>query len=550
MLLKLHIRNYVIINEVEINFANGLNIITGETGAGKSILMGALNLILGERADSSVLLNNNTKCFIEGFFNIDNNANIISFLTQNELPIDEELVIRREIAPNGKSRAFINDTPTTLQQLKTLTTLLVDLHQQFDTLELSDNDFQRNIIDALANNAALLNQYQNIYTRWTQTTHQLQALIEQKNNFNKEADYHQFLYDELSELHLQENEIENTEAELNVLNNTESIKLALQKVYFTLSESEQPLVATLKNLYNTLQPYTKYNTAIQEICNRIHSTQIELQDIAAETENIDNNIQYDAAKIESLNNKLALAHKLLKKHQVKTTQELITIQQQLEQKLQNVLHIDEQIQQLQQQLKELEQNLQEEAKKISNGRKQKIEPFTKQVNNLLAQVGMPNAQIKVVIEPTTPTYYGIDKLDFLFDANKSNKFEPIKKVASGGELSRLMLCIKSLVAQNTTLATLIFDEIDTGISGEAAKQVGILLKQLAQQRQIICITHQPQIAAKGNAHYFVYKEIINNSVHTNIRLLNNDEKIIAIAKMLSGEKPSAAAVESAKEMMN
>lgn len=549
MLKKLLIQNYAIIDEIEINFSSQLNIITGETGAGKSILMGALSLILGERADTSVLLKTDKKCFIEGVFSIDLKKEVKNFLEENDLDADDELVLRREIAANGKSRGFINDTPATLQQLKQLASLLVDLHQQFDTLELGDSDFQREVLDALANNQEALQSYQTLYRQYLQSRKELMALQEEKASFNKELDYHQFLFDELNEINLQEDELENIDAELKLLSNSEAIKTALSKVYFDLNESEQPIVQQLKQSIHQLQSYSSFHPDLQTVIERLQSSQIELQDIADEIDHINHSVHFDERRIELINERMAAGYKLLKKHGVKTTAELLIIKNDLEQKLQAVLHIDDAIIAKEKEMNSLLQQSETIAEKISSARNKQAKPFEQKVNELLVQVGMPNAKIKTEIKPVSLNEFGKDSIEFLFDANKSNRFEPIRKVASGGELSRLMLCIKSLVAQSIDLPTMIFDEIDTGISGEAAKQVGIIMKNLSANRQIICITHQPQIAGKANAHFFVYKEIKNDAVKTNIRLLNNDERITTIAQMLSGEKPTAAALENAREII-
>lgn len=549
MLKKLIIQNYAIIDEIEINFSSQLNIITGETGAGKSILMGALNLILGERADTSVLLTTDKKCMIEGIFSIDAKKEVKLFLDENEIDADEELILRREIATNGKSRAFINDTPATLQQLKQLTSLLVDLHQQFDSLELGNSDFQREVLDALANNQAAIQSYQTIYRQYLQSKKELTALQEKKDSFHKELDYHQFLFDELNEVNLQENELENLDAELKLLSNSEAIKTILSKVYFDLSESEHPLVQQIKQSVNQLQVYSSFHQNLQTTIERLQSSQIELQDIADEINQINHSVNFDEKRIDFINERMAAGYKLLKKHGVKTTAELLNIQNNLEQKIQAVLQIDDAI--ILQEKKVTTQFIQLEniAEEISVARIKQAKPLEQKVNKLLIQVGMPNAKIKTEIKLGTLNAFGKNTIEFLFDANKSNRFEPIRKVASGGELSRLMLCIKSLVAQSIDLPTMLFDEIDTGISGEAARQVGIILKNLSTNRQIICITHQPQIAGKANAHFFVYKEIKNATVKTRIRLLNKDERIITIAQMLSGEKPTAAALENAREII-
>lgn len=550
MLRKLFIQNYAIIDEIEIDFSSQLNIITGETGAGKSILMGALSLILGERADSSVLVNTEKKCFIEGYFAVNHKKSVVRFLEENDLDVEEELVLRREIAANGKSRAFINDTPATLQQLKVLASLLVDLHQQFDTLELGDADFQREVMDALARNENTLLGYQKVFRQWQAACKELELLQQQKTAFTKELDYNQFLFNELNELDLKENELEDLDNELKLLSNVEGIKTTLSKVYFDLKESEQPVVQLLKQLLNQLQGYASYHTSLPDVIERLQSSQIELQDIADEVERINDSVNYDEKRIEWINQRLMEGYKLVKKHNVQTTAQLLEIRSHLEEKLKAVLDMDEALAAKEKQTGQLLSEANQLADLLSKARHKQSQPLEEKVNQLLAQVGMPNARMKVELKDSALTLSGKDQIDFLFDANKSNRFEPIRKVASGGELSRLMLCIKSLVAQSIDLPTLIFDEIDTGISGEAAKQVGLIMKGLAASRQIICITHQPQIAGKANAHFFVYKEIRNDAVKANIRLLNEDERITAIARMLSGEKPTAAALENAREMMN
>lgn len=556
MLTKLYIQNYAIIDEIEIQFSDRLNIITGETGAGKSILMGALSLILGERADSSVLVNKTKKCFIEGVFSILDKPAVLSFLQEQEFDNDSELVLRREIAANGKSRAFINDTPATVQQLKQLTSLLVDLHQQFDTLELGDSDFQREVLDALAGNETVLQQYKKIFLQWQQTSKELTQLQEQKNAFTKEADYHQFLLDELNELSFKENELEDLDQELKVLSSAEGIKSALNKVFYELRESEQPIVTTIKQLLQQLQPFAELQKDLNGIITRLQSTQVELQDIAGEIDHINDQIQFDEKRIDWINERLTQGYKLLKKHSLQNTHELLTLQEELAKKLEAVLNIDDAISNKEKEAKILYEEAEKLAEQLSVNRQKQLEPLELSVNRLLVQVGMPNARLKVDIKTVALHLFGKNQIDFLFDANQpagqasnNNRFEPIRKVASGGELSRLMLCIKSLVAASIDLPTMIFDEIDTGISGEAAKQVGLIMKNMANNRQIICITHQPQIAGKADAHFFVYKEIVADQVKTNIRLLDTDERITAIARMLSGEKPTAAAMENAREMM-
>jgi len=549
MLQKLTVKNYAIIDHLEIDFSGNLNIITGETGAGKSILMGALSLILGERADPGVLFDKSGKCVVEGMFRIKK-AQVAEFFQQHELDLEEDnLIIRREISAAGKSRAFVNDTPVNLSQLADLSGYLVDLHQQFDTLELEKSDFQRRVVDALVNKPEQLQQYQQQWQRYSQVQRSLKQLQEQRDSANKELDYNKFLLDELEEAAFTDNEIESLDAELKTLSHAEEIKNTLSKAVFQLKEDEQPVLQQLRQLQSSLQGLSGFQAELPGLAERLQSSYLELQDIADEIERINDGVQHDAARIEQVNERLTTGYRLMKKHAVQSTAALLEIKANLATRVESALNTDEQIAQLEKELGGLLQTLQKVADAITAQRKQQAEPFEKKVNALLAQVGMPNARLKVDIAAGQLQAYGQDNIEFLFDANKSGHFAPIRKVASGGELSRLMLCIKSLVAKSVALPTLIFDEIDTGISGEAAKQVGVILKDLAHAHQIICITHQPQIAGKANAHYFVYKESKGGKVTTGVRLLSQEERINAIAQMLSGEKPTAAALENAREMV-
>ncbi|HEX2683901.1 MAG TPA: DNA repair protein RecN [Ferruginibacter sp.] len=550
MLYKLNIQNYAIINALDIEFSEKLNIITGETGAGKSILMGALSLVLGERADSSVLQQKDRKAVVEGMFKAMNKAVIRDFLKEHDLDAEELLIIRREIASNGKSRAFINDTPVNLNQLKTLGTLLVDLHQQFDTLELGSSDFQQEVLDALADNAILLQQYRQVFQLYKTTKKELLELQAEQAAANAALDYNQFLFDELDEAGFSANELEELDAELKLLSNAENVKQELEGICYELRESEQPVVQQLKALYNKLHALDQYHASINDLAKRMQSAQLELADIADELDHINSSVNYSAERIQIVNDRISLGYKLQKKHGLSTTNELLALKDELQAKLNDILNIGDAIREKEKLTKELLDQCEQKAKAISANRKKAIKPFTENVNNLLTRVGMPNARFTVeALALDSLGELGIDKIEFLFDANKSNRFEPLRKVASGGELSRLMLCIKSLVAKKLQLPTLIFDEIDTGISGEAAKQVGNIMKELSASHQLISITHQPQIAAKATAHYFVYKAIAQDKIVTSVRLLDNDERITAIARMLSGEKPTAAALQNAREMV-
>ena len=556
MLQKLHIQNYAIIEAISINFSQDLNIITGETGAGKSILIGALSLILGERAESNILNDKEKKLIVEAHFTIEGNAVIQAFLKENDLDLEEDVVVRREIAINGKSRAFVNDTPVNLAQIKKLGSLLVDLHQQFDTFELSDNNFQREVLDALADNNVLIKQFNQEYKAYLATKKELELLLHQQQQANTEADYNSFLYNELDEANLKASELEQLDEELKLLSNAESVKQHLSSIYFELEESEQPLVQHLKAMVNKLHAIQQYHSGIVDISNRLQSLLVELSDVSDELERINNTIYYSPERIQIVSDRILMGYKLLKKHQVNATDELIAIKEELAKKMTDILQIGDFILQKQRATELLYAQSEKIAKQISINRHNVLPFFEEKVNTLLVKVGMPNARFKVALSNLALYEYGTDAIEFLFNANlpagetaSSKRFEPLRKVASGGELSRIMLCVKSLVAKKLQLPTLIFDEIDTGISGEAAKQVGEIMKSLSADHQVISITHQPQIAAKATAHYFVYKAINGNKITTSIRQLNNDERITAIAQMLSGEKPTAAALENAREMV-
>ena len=549
MLSKLEIHNYILIDQLSIDLSNQLSVITGETGAGKSIIMGALGLILGDRADSTVCRDASKKCFIEGTFSLSNKQTYQAFFTEHDLDLTDEVIIRREINAQGKSRAFINDTPINLNELKQLTSQLVDLHQQFDTLTLGDTDFQRTVVDALAGVQKDLAQYQSVFHLWKDHQKQLTELITRRDDFEKTESYKKHLLEELAALQLKENELENLEQELKFLENAVSIKAQIDQSIQVLESADNPIVQQLKQIANNLDSIVKWQPEFADLLNRLKAAQIELADVANELSSWQDKIDFDDKKLVLIQDRLSEGYSLQKKHKVQSTNELISIQQQLELDLTAVLSLDEEINQLTKQVKADEKLVVELATTLTQKRNKETAPFTKNVNQLLHQVGMPNAKIKVTIDEDVYNAYGKDKIDFLFDANNTQKFEPIKKVASGGELSRLMLCIKSLVAKSIDLPTMIFDEIDTGISGEPAKQVGLLLQGLGQARQVLCITHQPQIAAKGHAHLFVYKEQKGASTNTFLRGLTAAERVQHIALMIGGDPPSKSALENAKELL-
>ena len=549
MLNKLEIQNYILIDQLSIDLSAQLSVITGETGAGKSIIMGALGLILGDRADSTVCRNPEKKCFIEGTFQLANKDQYAAFFETNDIELSDELIIRREISAQGKSRAFINDTPINLNELKQLTSQLVDLHQQFDTLSLGDTDFQRTVIDALGNLQKEVSRYQLNFHNWKEDEKHLQALLAEKEAFEKTESYNKHLLEELSDLNLKENELEQLEQELKFLENAVQIKSQIDQSVQLLENSDNPIVQQIKQIGNSLESIVKWQPEFEPLLLRLKAAQIELADIASELGEWQDKIDFDDNKINTIQERLSQGYSLQKKHKVQSTTELLAIQTQLEKDLEAVLNLEESIEQLSKKVTAQSKQVATEAQSLSDKRTKQIDPFTKNVNQLLHQVGMPNAKVKVTIEQVPFNAYGQDKIDILFDANNTNRFEPIRKVASGGELSRLMLCIKSLVAKSVDLPTMIFDEIDTGISGEPAKQVGLLLQNLGQNRQVLCITHQPQIAAKGHTHLYVYKEQKGTATQTHLRSLSQAERVQHIARMIGGDPPTKSALDNAKELM-
>jgi DNA repair protein RecN (Recombination protein N) len=551
MLQQLSIRNYAIIDELEIRFHPHFNIITGETGAGKSILMGALGLVLGNRADSSVLFNSGDKCVVEAVFELPSQQKIASLLAEHELDEESQFTVRREITSNGKSRSFVNDTPVTLQVLKLFASHLVDLHQQFDTLELGEDDFQKSILDALAGHSELLKNYHENFSEFSRASRELSRLKEQQLNAKKEFDYYSFLFEELEEAAFEENEIENLEEELQLLSNAGHIKEVLTGISFSLMESEQPVVQQLKTLLQQIQSLKTNHADLQSLADRMQAVQIELKDIAGEVDRLNGRINMDAERLQKISDRLDLGNKLLKKHNVTDTSGLLKIKAGIHQQLQNVLHIDEAILNTEKSVAGFYNQSKKLAEQVSANRKKVVPGFEEKLALLLKQVGMPNALVKIKINSLAElSIDGIDDIQFLFDANKSGRFEPLQKVASGGELSRLMLSIKSIVARSMQMPTLIFDEIDTGISGEAARQVGHIMKELAGHHQVISITHQPQIAARANAHFFVFKKEIGGLIKTRVRLLEDEERVDAIAHMLSGEHISDNTLQTAREMVS
>ena len=553
MLLRLFVQNYAIIDEIEIGFSPQFSVITGETGAGKSILMGALGLILGERADASVLGDKTKKLVVEGQFDISQKKAVLQWLDAKELDQDGELIIRREIAAAGKSRAFVNDTPVTLSQLQQLCSLLVDLHQQFDTLSLEETEFQREVLDALAGQLPLLEQYRSCYRSLVQLRQTVATLTEQKRKLEAQAEYDRFQLDELDEAAFLSGELEAAAVEVKTLGHSESIRTMLQHLSFSLLTGEEALLPAIKLLLNELASQKEFHAELPPLEERLRATYVEMQDVARDLERLSERVQHQPDRMQQLNDRLSLGYRLCKKHQVNTTDELLSFQQSLRDKCKAVIDMDQELVAQQKAVQQTEQKAIELATQLSTARKKQIAPLEKKVNALLKQVGMPAAQLQVQLAPAQLGRDGIDEVAFLFDANRSGQFQSLRKVASGGELSRLMLCIKSLVAASLDLPTLIFDEIDTGISGEAARQVGLLLNELAASRQVICITHQPQIAGKAQSHFFVYKQLSKDpraAAITRIKLLQKEERIDVMARMLGGDQPSEAALANAREMLS
>lgn len=549
MLKHLSIQNYALIDKLEVDFSDGLTIITGETGAGKSILLGALGLIAGSRADTQSLQDKTKKCIVEASFNIKEYA-LKDFFWANELDYEITTNIRREITPEGKSRAFINDTPVTLTQLKGLAERLIDIHSQHQTLTLNGSEFQLSVVDAYANHADSLAEYSISFKQFKALEKALNELLTKESQAKKDLDYFQFQFNELEEAGLKPDEQAGIEQELEALNNAEDIKSNLSKAATGLNGGEQNLLASLNEIKSLLASQAKFKPEINELSTRLNSSYIELKDISNELESLEQDIVYDPKRIDKLTIQLDAIYRLQQKHQVKSVEELITIKDDLSNKLLDFSSLETEIEKTKKELTSVQKSLTALAKKIAANRKKEIPKIEKEIASLLSALSMPNAQLKIEhMETETLTANGADKVNFLFSANKGSDFKELNKVASGGELSRLMLSIKSLIAQLTALPTIIFDEIDTGVSGDVADKVGSIMNLMAKAMQVITITHLPQIASKGESHLFVYKEDKNDKTYSNIKKLSVNERVQEIAKMLSTGTPTAAAISNAKELL-
>ena len=549
MLKKLLIQNYAIIRELDITFSNGMVIITGETGAGKSILMGALGLALGDRADAAAMRSKDSKTVIEAVFEHKAGTGMDAILEENELEKEEEIILRREIQVNGKSRSFVNDTPVSLSILAKIAEKLVDLHQQFDTLALGSQAFQQDLLDIRSGASALMSDYSRVFGEYRTTARKIATIKESLQKAEQEREYKLFLLKELDELNWRTGEGKEIEEELNMLTHADQVRTGIAKIGFGLSEGEQPMLPALRSMVAQLQGLQSYHSAITPLAERMNAVHVELKDIAGDLQSLFEKISVDDKKMDAFNDRISTAQRLAKKHGLSDLNELVEKRAILEEELSVFEKSSHALEGLEKDLDRFQKMAEKLAGDLRKSRQAEIPQLEENTQLLLKRVGMPNAALKIVLKPVELSASGIDLVEFLFDANKSGQFESLQKVASGGELSRLMLVLKSLVADSMEMPTLIFDEIDSGISGEAAKQVGMLMEELSASHQLIAITHQPQIAAKAEQHLFVYKKEENGQINTGIRMLSQEERVQAIAQMLAGENPSEAVMASAREMM-
>ena len=550
MLVSISIKNYALINELHIDFSSGLSIITGETGAGKSILLGALGLVLGNRADSSSLKNTTTKCVVEAIISIDT-YNLQDFFETEDIDYESNTILRREILPSGKSRAFVNDTPVTLLVLTALRARLIDIHSQHQTLQVSDQKFQFQLIDAVANNESKLASYKSGLASYTKEKKRLEEIQLAQREASLQYDYNSHLYNELLEAKLIEDEQELLEEKLDKINNVEEIKQNLSEALQLTTDENIGIQNLLFSLEQKLAKIASYSGEYQELLDRISSVKIESDDIVGEIETAYESVDFNPTEAEQLNDRLQLIYNLQKKHYVNTISELLTIQSELFKKVNTVENAEQSLLDQETIVKGIANKLDAVALKISDARSKIILKLSKQLADILADLGMPHARFQIK-NTLSENYYknGKDNLEFLFSANKGGQYGELKKVASGGELSRVMLAIKKILSENSQLPTIIFDEIDSGVSGEISNKMAHIMSQMSQKMQVITITHLPQIAAKGNQHYKVYKEEVNNITTTNLKQLSEDERIVEIAEMLSGKNISDSALTHARELLN
>ena len=550
MLVSISIKNYALINELHIDFSSGLSIITGETGAGKSILLGALGLVLGNRADSSSLKNTTTKCVVEAIISIDTYS-LQDFFETEDIDYESNTILRREILPSGKSRAFVNDTPVTLLVLTALRARLIDIHSQHQTLQVSDQKFQFQLMDAVANNESKLASYKSGLASYTKEKKRLEEIQLAQREASLQYDYNSHLYNELLEAKLIEDEQELLEEKLDKINNVEEIKQNLSEALQLTTDENIGIQNLLFSLEQKLAKIASYSGEYQELLDRISSVKIESDDIIGEIETAYESVDFNPTEAEQLNDRLQLIYNLQKKHYVNTISELLTIQSELFKKVNTVENAEQSLLDQETIVKGIANKLDAVALKISDARSKIILKLSKQLADILADLGMPHARFQIK-NTLSENYYknGKDSLEFLFSANKGGQYGELKKVASGGELSRVMLAIKKILSENSQLPTIIFDEIDSGVSGEISNKMAHIMSKMSQKMQVITITHLPQIAAKGNQHYKVFKEEVNNITTTNLKQLSEDERIVEIAEMLSGKNISDSALTHAKELLN
>ena len=550
MLLSLSIKNYALIENLEIQFSDKFSIITGETGAGKSILLGALGLVLGNRADLSSLKDDTQKCIIEAEFLISA-YNLKEFFKQNDLDYEELTIIRREILPSGKSRAFVNDSPVNLSELQELGNYLLDIHSQHQTRELIGEDFQLNLLDLVSQTSDLLSEYKTNLKELKQSEKELASLLTDKDSLVKEYDYNTFLLEELVKSNLKVGELEELEQEVEQLSNVSLIEENLSKIVGLSNEETIGIITQLKEAKNSFAKIEAYSKLYKDLVQRLDSIIIEYLDIIKESEVSLEKLEHNPERLEFVNNKLQVIYSLFQKHQVNSVEELLQIQEDLEAKVLKVDEFDMQIQNLEKQIEELNVKLNSLAASISQKRKDKAPSLATEIRNIISSLGMPDAQLEFAFtELETFGKNGTDLISLNFSANKGSNLSPIKKVASGGELSRVMLAIKAVLANYSKLPTIIFDEIDTGVSGEIAIKMAEVMDKMSDKMQVFAITHLPQIAAKGNQHYKVFKYNQGNTTFSEIKLLSNDDRIVEIAEMLSGKNISESALTHAKNLLN
>lgn len=548
MLTHLSIKNYALIERLEMEPAKGFNTITGETGAGKSIMLGALGLLLGNRADTKSLFDSEAKCIIEGSFHIAPYG-LTQLFEKEELDHEDLTVIRREITPAGKSRAFVNDTPVRLETLRELGAALMDIHSQHDTLALGENSFQLKLVDAYAQNEHLLNQYQVTFKTYQSAKKSLVQLQEEASSLKKEAEYNQYLFDELDKAKLVADEQVTLEEELKVLENAEEIKKAFQQALNLMEEPDQGISTMLHGVLGAIKPIGNLSPAYQEIFERLESTAIELADWVKEVEHTDEGVEHDPQRLNFLQDRLSLIYKLQQKHSLSSISELIVLYEELGVKVSKVANLDEELAQAKNAADLAEGTMREAAQALSESRTQVFSSICRELELLLAGLGIEDALLAIEQIKVAPNSTGTDEINVLFSANKGVQAQELKQVASGGEFSRLMFAIKYILADKMALPTMIFDEIDTGVSGEIAIKMGDMMKTMAEKHQVITISHLPQVAAKGNKHYFVYKDTSSHRTISRIKSLSGEERTVAIAQMISGENPTTTALQSARELL-